>query len=330
MRAWRFHRHGDLDNLSLEDVPVPRPRETEGEALVRLEFAALNPADAFVVRGLYPRAGNPPLIVGRDGSGVVEAPAAGRRFRKGERVIILRSEIGVTRDGTLAEYVAAPEAALAPLPEGWSAQEGAAGPLVFLTAHQALIGVGELRAGQTVFVNGASGGVGTATVMLGRALGARVVGASRSESKRKRLLELGADVVVDSSDPDIMEEQVKAALGDGRVDLVVENLGGPYLQAAVNLLKEGGRIGVVGLLAGLSSEITLGRLMFKRARIEGVAVGALTTERAQAAWREIVAALARTGARPMIDQVFPMANAKEAFARLAEGPMGKVLIDVRA
>jgi NADPH2:quinone reductase len=298
--------------------------------MVRLEYAALNPADAFVIRGLYPRAGKPPLIVGRDGSGVIETPAAGGRFRKGDRVIILRSEIGVTRDGTLAEYVTVPEASLAPLPEGWSAQEGAAGPLVLLTAHEALIETGELRAGQTALVNGASGGVGTATVLLAHALGARVVAASRSESKRKRLLDLGADIVVDSSDPDAMEEQVKKALGDGRVDLAVENLGGPYLQAAVNLLKEGGRIGVVGLLAGLCSEIIVGHLIFKRARIEGVAVGALTPERAQAAWVAIVATLSKTGARPVIDQVFPMAKVKEAFARLAEGPMGKVLIEVRA
>jgi NADPH2:quinone reductase len=327
MKIWRFHEHGDLDNLKLEETTAPTP--AAGEALVRMEYAALNPADAFVVRGLYPRSGPPPMAVGRDGSGVIESAAADGRFAPGDRVIVLRSEIGVTRDGTLAENCAVPEASLAPLPNGWTMQEGAAGPLVFLTAWQALVATGELKIGDTVLVNGASGGVGTATVMLAHAMGARVVAASRSAEKRARLIQLGADFVVDSTSPDAMEDEIKSALDGGRIDIVVENLGGAYLQSSVNVLTEGGRIGVVGLLGGFMSEISLGNLIHKRARIEGVAVGALTPPQAQNHWAKIVGYLDKTGARPVIDSVSPMTDIHAAFARLAMGPMGKVCIRVR-
>lgn len=326
MKIWRFHSHGDLSNLKLEQAPIPTP--AAGEALIQIEYAALNPADAFVVQGLYPRSGPPPLCVGRDGAGVIVKAAQGGRFKEGDRVVVLRSQVGVTRDGTLAEFAAVPEASLAPLPPGWTFAEGAAGPLLLLTSWLALVNVGALEPGMTVFVNGASGGVGSASVMLARAMGARVVAASRSQEKRARLKELGATIVVDSSDPDRMEEEAKNALGEARADIVVENLGGPYLQSSVNLVKEGGRIAVVGLLAGYASELMLGNLIFKRARIEGVAVGSLTPTQAQDAWAKIIGHLDRTGAKPIIDRVFPMENVLEGFARLAIGPMGKVVIDV--
>lgn len=326
MRIWRFRSHGDLSNLKLEDGPVPAP--AAGEALVKIEYAALNPADAFVVRGLYPRSGPPPLCVGRDGAGVVAKAAEGGRFKEGDRVVVLRSEVGVTRDGTLAEFAVVPEASLAPLPSGWTVAEGAAGPLVLLTSWVALVNVGALEPGMTVFVNGASGGVGSASVLLARAMGARVVAASRSAPKRNRLKELGANIVVDSSDPDRMEEEAKNALGEARADIVVENLGGPYLQSSVNLVKEGGRIAVVGLLAGYAAELMLGNLIFKRARIEGVAVGSLTPPQAQAAWTRIVGHLADINAKPIIDAEYPMEKVLDGFARLATGPMGKVVINV--
>ncbi|MBI5091690.1 MAG: zinc-binding dehydrogenase [Candidatus Hydrogenedentes bacterium] len=248
MKSWRFHEFGSLDNLRLEDIPVPEPQHNE--ALIRLEFAALNPADAYLIRGKYPRAGTPPFAVGRDGCGVIERCPEGR-FKPGDRVVILRSDIGVTREGTLAEYVCVPEDSLAPLPHGWSPEEGAAGPLVFLTAWQALVTKGDIASGKTVLVDGASGGVGTAAVMLAHAYGARVIALSRDAKKRRRLVELGAHAALDTADPGL-EKQVKEALGGGRADIVIENLAGPYLQKSINLAAEQGRIMIVGLLAGLS------------------------------------------------------------------------------
>ena len=131
MKSWRVHEFGTIENLKLEEIQVPKPGV--GEVLIELEFAALNPADRLLVEGNYPRPGTPPFAVGRDGCGVVVG-SHGERFKVGDRVIILRCEIGVTREGTLAEYVTAPEEVLAPLPAGWTPQEGAAAPLVNLTA----------------------------------------------------------------------------------------------------------------------------------------------------------------------------------------------------
>ena len=182
MRAWKFDQFGALENLRLGESPVPTPGP--GEALVKLEFAALNPADYFLIMGQYPRPGKPPFSVGRDGCGVIEASTSGA-FEKGDRVVMLRSDIGVTRDGTLAEYVAVPEESLAPCPENWTPEEAAAAPLVHLTAWRALVIQGEVDATKTVMVTGASGGVGTAAVQQAKALGARVVALSRSAAKRE-------------------------------------------------------------------------------------------------------------------------------------------------
>lgn len=323
MKSWRFHEFGPIENLKMEEVPVPEP--AEGEVLIELAYAALNPADRFLVNKLYPGAGDPPFAVGRDGSGTIAKAAEGGRFAEGDEVVILRSEIGIKREGTLAQYVCVPEASIAPIPSGWSGQQGAAAPLVFLTAWQALVEEGLLEEGKKVLVTGASGGVGTASVILGKALGGQVLALSRSPEKRKKLEELGADFTFDSADPELVKT-VRAALDGGRVDVVVENLSGPFLQKSINLTGYKGRICVVGLLAGLKSELVIGTFIFKRVHIVGIAVGGYSPAESQAAWTSIVEAMAKAGKRPVIDRVFAFDQVQEAFARLAEGPMGKVVI----
>ncbi len=323
MKIWRFHEIGPIENLRLDEVPVPQPGP--GEALVRVRFAALNPADRYLVNGQYPRAGKPPLAVGRDGSGIIEQVGEGSRFKVGDPVVLLRSEVGVRRDGTLAEMVAVPEESLAPLPEGWSFEEGAAGGLVLLTAWQALVTEGNVRPGDTVLITGASGGVGTAALQLAKALGARVVALSRSEAKRRALEAMGADLTFDSEDPDLVRH-VQAGLGGGRADVVVETLGGPYLQKSILMTGLKGRVCVVGLLAGLKSEIEIGTFLFKRIRIIGVAMGSQSPAESQESWSEIVETLRRSGARPPVDAAYPPEQVQEAFAHLARGPLGKVLV----
>jgi NADPH2:quinone reductase len=184
---------------------------------------------------------------------------------------------------------------------------------------------GEIAAGKTVLVTGASGGVGTAAVQLAKALGARVVALSRSVEKRGKLRALGANLTFDSADPDLVKT-IQRALDGGRVDIVVENLGGPFLQRGIELVGPHGRIAVVGLLAGLTSEIQIGSLLFKRVRIAGISVGDYTPAEAQAAWAKVVETLDRAGTRPVVDRVFAFAQVQEAFAHLARGPMGKVIV----
>lgn len=324
MKAWKFNEFGDIKNLHLQDVSVPEPGD--GEVLIKLECAALNPADRLLVEGIYPGAGTPPLSVGRDGGGIVEKTCSGL-FECGDEVIVLRSGIGIVRDGTLAEYVVVPEESVARKPEGWSLEEAAAGVLVHLTAWRCLVHHGELQRGQTVLVTGATGGVGTAAIQQAKFIGARVVAMSRNEEKRQRLKDLGADIVVDSSRDDL-EDQVREALDGEGVHVVVENLGGKFLQTSVNLCGQGGRIGVIGLLGGPTSEVFLGSILFKEVRIEGVAVGAFTPRETQDTWREIVNSLDLAGVRPLIDRSFPMDEVQEAFQHLRGDHMGKVLIDI--
>jgi len=325
MKSWKFHEFGAIENLQLSDVPVPEP--VDGEALVKVEYAGLNPADKFLIMGKYPRPGKPPFSVGRDGSGWIEVPCRGGRFKKGDRVIHIQSNVGISREGTLSEYVCIPEASLAPLPDGWSSQEGAIGPLVHLTAWEALVNFGGISEGKTVLVTGASGGVGTAAVVQAKAFGAKVVALSRSQEKRQQLKELGADIVLDSGSENLVQEG-KEALNGGRVDIVVENLGGPFLQNCIDLCGEGGRIGIVGLMAGLTSEYVVGKVIFKRIRIEGIQLGTVMPEEKQVMWEKIVEKLNGVGRRPLVDRVFPMNEVQEAFDYLDRGPMGKVVIDV--
>ena len=323
MRAWRFHQPGDLANLVLEDVPEPEP--APGEALIRVACAALNPADRYLVQGKYPRAGTPPFTPGRDGSGTVVRPVPGGRFQEGDAVCVLGGLTGISRQGTLAEYAAVPEEWLAPVPAGWTLEEAAAGPLTHLTAWRALVVRGELVPGETVLVTGASGGVGSAAVSLGAALGARVVALSRDAERRAALMERGASVVVNAAAPEL-ESLLKEALGSDRPALVVENLGGSWLDLALRLAAPGGRIMVVGLLAGLSAPVTLGLLIHKNLKIEGLSVGNYTPDEAQEAWRHIVALLDGAQQRPPVGFVADFEGVQKGFARMAQGLLGKVVI----
>lgn len=324
MRAWRFHEFGDIANYRLEDVPEPEPQA--GEVRIRLRYAALNPADRLLVEGRYPGAGALPLTVGRDGAGWIDACGHGVEWTPGERVVILRSEIGVTRQGTLAEYTVAPADVIARAPEGWGLDEAAAAPLVYLTAWKALVTQGGFQAGESVLVTGASGGVGIAAVQLGKALGGRVIALSRDAGKRARLEALGADVALDDG-AEGLADAVREATGGAGPDVVIEHLGGSRLPEHVAMANLNGRIMVIGLLAGRTSEIDLGQVLFKQVRIEGVHVGKYGPAEAQSAWRSIVEYLNGAGARPLIDRIFPMENVQEAFAHLAGGHMGKVLVE---
>lgn len=325
MRAWRIHEFGEITNYALEEVAEPEPGD--GEVLVRLHYASLNPADRLLIEGKYPGAGDLPLTVGRDGSGTVEKSGEGSRFKAGDEVIVLRSEIGITRQGTLADFVAAPEPVVAHLPKGWTMEEGAAAPLVYLTAWKALVVQGGLRKGQSVLVTGASGGVGIASVQLAKALGAKVIALSRSEEKRRQLEELGADAALDDGASDL-SEKVRKALGGKGPDLVIENLGGARLDQHIGMVNLNARIMVIGLLAGRTSKINLGQVLFKQVRIEGVHVGKFVPAQAQDAWSRIVDTLGNAGARPIVDKIFPMDQVIEAFEHLAGGHMGKVLVEI--
>ncbi len=325
MRAWRFHETGDIKNLVLEETDTPVPGR--GEVLVKLKCAGLNPADRYLVQGQYPRAGAPPFTPGRDGSGVVVQAASGSRFKAGEKVCILGGLTGISTPGTLAEMCPVPEEWLAPVPENWTFEQAAAAPLVHLTAWRALVVCGNLTAQDTVLITGASGGVGTAAVFLAKALGAHVIALSRDHAKRKTLEAMGADIAVDS-DSEALEQEVRKAAGDAPVSLVIDTLGGPFLEKCIRMVGGHGRIMVVGLLADLKSEIPIALLIHKNLRLQGLSVSAFTVTEIQEAWNRILELYGRCSKRPIISRIFSMEAVQEAFAHLQEGPLGKVVVRI--
>jgi NADPH2:quinone reductase len=326
MRAWCLPKQGTIDSLSLESIAATPPGP--GEVVLDLRYAALNPADRYLAEGQYPAKPTFPHVLGRDGMGTVAVVGEGvSEWRPGDTALLLRGEAGVSRPGTLAEQVTVPAACLERVPEGWTEQEAAAAPLVSLTAWQALSQWGDLPPG-VVLVSGASGGVGVATVQLAKGLGHTVIGLSRSREKAARLVEIGAAAVHDPTEPE-WGKQAKAFLAPRRVDLVVDTIGGALLPQLIDMLGMGGRVSLVGMLAGPVPQFNTASCFFRRIRLGGVAVGTFTVEESHTAWRQVVAVLEAGGQRPLIDSVWPMERVPEGFARLAAGPMGKVLIDLR-
>ena len=326
MKAWLMDDFSGIEHLRLGELPDPAPQP--GQAVLQVQYAALNPADRYLAERQYPAKPRLPHILGRDGLGTVTALGAGvGGIKTGERRLVLRGETGINLPGTFAQRVAVPDAELVEIPAGWSEQEAAAGTLVYLTAYQALTMWGTLPPSAVVLVTGASGGVGVATVQLATAMGYTVVGLSRSSSKSQRLKELGITATFDPADAG-WTKALKQSLAPRRVDLAIDNIGGKSFSELLDSLGDLGRISVVGRLAGPVPQFNTAALIFRRIRIGGVAVGAYTNDEARAAWSEVLALLSRKRARPLVDSVFPFEQLPKAFARLAEGPMGKVLLQV--
>jgi len=330
MRAWLMDSAEGVERLWLGEVADPRPGPTQ--VLLRMRVAALNPADAFLARGMYPAKPPLPHILGRDGVGDVVTVGLGvDNVRVGETVGILRCAVGVDVWGTLAEHVVVPMESVTRVPPGWSLEEMAGAPLVFLTAWQALTQwydpPAPPPAGSVLLLTGASGGVGVASLLLGKSMNLTVVALSRSAEKGARLKMLGANVVCDPTDSNLVDA-VKAAISPRRVDLAVDSVGGALLTQVIALLGYGGRISVVGRSGGTVPDFNTASLLFRRIRIGGVSVGDYTAQAAHGAWKEIVHRLDAMGQRPQVDTIVPFEDVKTGFVRLARGPMGKVLVRV--
>lgn len=326
MKALVTHPPGGWSNTRLEEV---EPRQgAPNQVLIKIQAVGLNPADYFLIDGMYPGGPKPPFTVGRDACGVVLKSDAKGQWKPGDHVVILQSTTTDLKNGTLCEEQWVNAENLVRQPTGWSDAEAAAAPLVFLTAWKALTGVGGLRPGQSVVVTGASGGVGLAAVQLANAYGATVIALSRSDEKRHRLIAAGAHHVFSPDDPDLKKKICEQLKSKG-VNLVVDNVGGPSLGKGVHLLDIGGRVSVVGVLAGIDGVVPIPALMFKRASIHGVLVTDDTPDQAQAAWRKIVELLDRSQSRPIIDSQFPLAEAQAAFEKLRGNVFGKVVVEMR-
>jgi NADPH2:quinone reductase len=312
MRAIVFHGAGGPEVMSYEERPDPEPGA--GEVLVAATHAGLNPADLMQRAGHYPAPpGSPADVPGIEVAGRVIA--CGPRttvWHEGDRVF------GVVGGGGLADRVIVHERHLAPVPENLDEAGAAAVPEAFVTAHDAVFTRARLAVGETLLVNGANGGVGTAAVQLGLASGAFVLGGVRSEESAARVRELGAEPV---------------ALGEASgADVVLELVGARNLPADLEAIGPLGRVIVVGTGAGAETSINLRALMGKRASLMGTVLRARPHEQkaaaVQAFARSVVPLLASGAVRPIVDRVFPAGEAPAAFDRLAgRGKFGKVLLE---
>lgn len=325
MKAWLLDKLEGISHLRIADVPDPHP--AAGEAVLAVDYAALNPADRYLAENQYPAKPPLPHILGRDGMGTLVEVGPGVAGLKAEdRRLILRGEVGVIRAGTFAQRVAVPVESLVDIPAGWSDQEAAGASLVYLTAYQALTQWGELPP-SVVLITGASGGVGVASTQLAATMGHTVVALSRSQSKREQLKAIGAEVALDPQD-ESWPKQLREQLSGRRVDLAIDNIGGPLFSKVIDALGNHGKVSCVGRLAGPVPQFNTASMFFRRARIGGVAVGAYTSTESHAAWSRVVKLLTERGAKPLVDRVFDFAELPQAFERLKTGPMGKVLLRV--
>lgn len=328
MKAWLLEGLGGLERLRLGEIPDPLP--AEGEVVLRVDYAALNPADRYLAEGQYPARPQFPHVLGRDGVGtVVDVGKGAGDWQPGDRALLLRSDVGVERHGTFAEKVAVPVESLTRVPLNWSGQEAAAAPLVYLTAYQSLTQFGPLPPAQVVLITGASGGVGVASIQLARAMGHTVVAMSRGTEKVEALQKLGANAAFDPNDA-TWRKKLKEFAGGKRVDLAIDNIGGALFSDVVDSLGHNGKLASVGRLAGPVPQFNTASLFFRRITIRGVFVGDYTPPEARAAWTETLKLMQKTRARPVVDSVFAFEKLIDAFERLRQGPIGKVILNPSA
>ena len=319
MKAVRIHEDGGPEVLRYEDAPDPQPGPDD--VLIRLRAASLNRLDVWVRRGLpsVPK----PRILGADGAGVDES---GRRvvinpsLEHGDRITVL----GEHTDGTHAELIAVPAANVYELPENVSFEEAAAFPLVFETVYRMLVTRAALQPGEWVLSWGAGSGIGSTTILLARALGARVIATSSSDAKLELARGLGAEVVVNHETGDVVAA-VKEATGGAGADVVVEHVGEGTWRTSLQAVRTHGRITVCGATTGPNPPAALHRIWWKQLTILGSTMG--TKADFEGAYELVKSARAR----PVIDSVLPLAEARAAHERMESGEQfGKIVLSIPA
>jgi NADPH:quinone reductase-like Zn-dependent oxidoreductase len=310
---------------------VPTP---QGAVTVSIRAASLNHLDVWLVSGA--QRVEPPRVLAADGAGVV-AESGDSSWRPGDEVVIYpvaccwRCEqcragrqvfcpqfgiLGEHTDGTACEFFQVPAQNLYRRPEGLSWDETAAFPLTFLTAWRMIVTRARLQPGETMLVVGAGAGVSAAAIAIGRQLGARVLATSRSQAKRERVLELGAEAAFDSSG---FSKPVREA-SQGGVDVVFEHVGPATLDESIRSIRKGGRIVFCGSTSGVRAEVNMPRLFFGQADLLGSTMGNAGE------FEQVLEAIGR-GLRPIVDSTFALDEATSALERLERAEQfGKVVL----
>lgn len=339
MKAVRLHQPGSIEHYVYEDAPDP-PVDA-GEVRVRVRAVALNHLEAWATKmpgAPYER----PRILGADVAGVVEAVGDGvRDVKAGDEVMLHpgvscgRCErcldgtdnlcatyhlLGQGRDGGMAELVVVPAANVFAKPANLTFEQAASVPLVFTTALHMILTRAHLRYGETVLVNAAGSGVGVAAIQIAKLHGAHVVASAGSQAKLEKARELGADECINYNDHDLAEEARRLTGGRG-VDMVVENVGGEIMQKSIRALARNGRVVTCGATAGNDATWNVTRFFLAQQTIYGSFMGT------KAELLHYAGCFADGRLRPVVDVVFPLAQAREAVSRmLHREQFGKIVL----
>jgi NADPH2:quinone reductase len=318
MRAIRVGAFGGPEELKLEEVPTPIP--AAGQVLVHVRAAGVNPYDTNMRAGTYAIKPALPYTPGSDAAGVVESVGPGvTKVKPGDRVYTAK-----TVTGAYAEYALALEEQVELLPEQISFAQGAGVWVPYGTAYHALIQTAQARAGETLLVHGASGGVGTAAVQLARAIGLTVYGTAGTEKGLELVKREGAHHVFNHTQAGYEEEILKSTSGRG-VDIIVEMLANVNLPKDLKLLALNGRVIVIGNRG--ETTINPRDLMLRRASVRAFTLWAVTPEETKEIHAGLSAGLSNGTLRPVVGKEIPLAEAARAHKEILEpGAAGKIVL----
>jgi NADPH2:quinone reductase len=328
MKAIRTAAFGGPEVLTFEDIADPTPGA--GEVVVDIKAAGLNPSDVYMLTGVYLVVPDLPFTPGYDAAGVVSAPGDGvGGLNVGDRVIVgaplsldgSRKDLGIT--GCFAEKVVRRAADLSKLPDNTSFAQGAAIGVPYATAHYGLFGRGGGKAGETVFIHGASGAVGTAAIQLAKRAGMQVIGSAGTAQGLDLVRELGADLAVNHREDGYIDEVRKAS--NGGPQLILEMLANENLATDLDLIPKFGRIVIIGARA--ETTINPRAIMMKDADVRGLVLFNASREDREAIMDDLVAGLADGSLSPIIGTEMPLADTAAAYTKVMEpGAHGKIAL----
>jgi len=326
MKAITIDQPGDEDCMKLSDAASPEL----GPGMVRIQnFASgVNRADLLQRQGLYPPPKGASPILGLECAGeIVELAHGVTNFSIGDRVMALLS------GGGYAEDVVVDAGSVIPLPDALSFEEGAGLTETLLTVFLNVFQLGALPEGGSVLVHGGGSGIGTTTIELVKRAGGRVIATAGSAEKCNRCLELGADAVANYREEDWVET-VRAATGGRGVDVILDSIGGAYLEQNLSALAIDGSLVVIGLMGGAKAEISLGALLMRRLKVMGSTLRTRSNEQKAAIVRAFLERfgedLAAGKIRPILHEVFALEDAPDAHRMMkASSHFGKLVLRVR-
>ena len=325
MHAWLCENPTGVDAIAWKELPTPQPGA--GEVLIAIKAASLNFPDLLIVQNKYQMKPPPPFVPGSEFAGVIEAVGDGvKHLKPGQSVAAFSGT------GGFATHACVNAAVVMPLPPGFAFDDASAFVLTYGTTHHALVDRAALKAGETLLVLGAAGGVGTAAIQIGKAVGARVIAAASSDEKCALCREIGADETINYTSANLRETLKAMTAGKGP-DVVYDPVGGDLAEPVFRSIAWRGRYLVIGFAQGAIPALPLNLALLKGASVVGVFWGEFARREPHnnaKALAELARWYAEGRIKPVIDQKLPMPELKQAFARMGSRQVRGKLVMVNA